>query len=96
MPEEELIPMIEMKHQDEQFIEWNQHQFKVRPAFAMKFNKCHAQTLRTVGVWLAEPTFTHGQLYVAASSVADPQSLHLAVNKRVRRKTRNVVYKEIL
>ena len=46
--------------------------------------------------WLAEPTFTHGLLYVAASRIGDPQHLHLAANDSVSRKTRNVVYKEIL
>ena len=43
-----------------------------------------------------EPTFTNGQLYVAASRVEDPQHLNFAVIKSVGRKTRNVVYEEIL
>ena len=47
-------------------------------------------------VWLEEPTFTHGQLYVAVSRVADNQHLHLAVSYSISRKTMNVVYKEIL
>ena len=47
-------------------------------------------------VWLEEPTFTHRQLYVAASRIAIPQHLHFAVNNSVSRKTRNVVYEEIL
>ena len=45
------------------------------------------------GVWQEEPTFTHGQLYVAASRVGDAKHPHLAVNNSVSRKTRNVVYK---
>ena len=53
------------------------------------------QTLKiyTLGVWLDEPTFTHGQLYVAAS---DPQNIHFAVNNGVSRKTMNVACKKIL
>ena len=47
-------------------------------------------------VWLDKPTFTHGQLNVMASSVGDPQHLQLAANKNDSRKTRNIVYKEIL
>ena len=49
-----------------------------------------------VEVWLEESIFTHGQFYVAVSWIADPQHLHLAVSKSVRRKTRNVVYRQIL
>ena len=94
--EEVLIPRIESKRQNEQFIGWNQRQFPVRPAFAMTINKIHGQTHKKVGVWLEEPTFTHGQLYVAASIVADPQHLLFAVSNGVSRKTRNVVYNEIL
>ena len=51
---------------------------------------------KNVGIWLEESTFTHGQLYVAAARVGDSQRLHFAVDKSVRRKTRNVVFKEIL
>ena len=43
-----------------------------------------------------KPTFTLGQLYVAAARVGDPQNLHFAVNNSISRKTRDVVYKEIL
>ena len=62
----------------------------------MTIKKIQSQMLKNVGVWLEEPTFTHGQLYVAASKVEDPQHLHFAVIKSVSRKTMNVVYKEII
>ena len=93
---EVLIPRVELKHQDEQFIPWNRRQFPVRPAFAMTINKSQGQTLKQVGVWLEEPVFTHGQLYVAASRVGNPQHLLFAVKKSDAGKTRNVAYKEIL
>ena len=51
---------------------------------------------KQVGFWLEEPTFTNGQLYIAASKVGDPQHLHFEVSMSVRRKTRNDVYKEVL
>ena len=51
---------------------------------------------KKMGVWLEEPTSIHGQLYVAASLIADPQHLHFAVTNSVSRKTRNVVYEGIL
>ena len=51
---------------------------------------------KNVGVWLLEPAFTHGQLYVAASMVEDPQHNKFAMNKTANRKTRSVVYNVIL
>ena len=62
----------------------------------MTMNRSHDQTLRKMGVRLEEPTFTHGQLFVAASRVGDPQHLYFAVNKIVSRKTENVGHREIL
>ena len=94
--EEVLIPRINIMHRDELFIDWNRRQFPVRPAFAMTINKSQGQTFKTVGVWLEEAVFTHGQLYVAASRVGNPHHLHFAVNKSAEGKTRNVVYKEVL
>ena len=46
------------------------------------------QALECAGVWLADPCFTHGQLYVAASRVDHPS--------RVDGITRNVGYREVL
>ena len=44
--DELFIPRIEIKHQDEQSIEWNRRQFPIRPAFAMTMNESQSQTLR--------------------------------------------------
>ena len=65
-------------------------------AFSMSINKGQCQALKKVGVWLEQPTFTHGQLYVAVSRLGDPHHLHFAVSKSVSIKTMNVAYKEIL
>ena len=64
----------------------------VRSAFAMTSNKSQGQTLEKVGVWLEETTFTLGH----PSRAVEPQNFHIAVIKGVSRKTRNVVYIEIL
>jgi hypothetical protein len=40
-------------------------QFPVCLSFTMTINKAQGQTLPTVGVYLLEPVFSHGQLYVA-------------------------------
>ncbi|XP_078430033.1 uncharacterized protein LOC144702044 [Wolffia australiana] len=39
--------------------------YPVRLAFAMTIKKSQGQTLNTVGLYLPNPLFTHGQLYVA-------------------------------
>ena len=51
---------------------------------------------KNVGVCLEQPTLTHGLLDGAASMVVGPQHLYFTVNKSVKRKTRNVSYKEII
>ena len=44
-----------------------------------QINKAQGQTLKRVGVYLPEPVFTHGQLYVALSRVGDPAHLSIFV-----------------
>jgi hypothetical protein len=44
-------------------------QFPVRLCFAMTINKSQGQSVRTVGVDLHSPVFTHGQLNVAFTRV---------------------------
>ncbi len=69
-------------------------QFPVQLAFAMTINKAQGQTMGTVDIYLPEPVFMHGQLYVAlfrATSVGNV-SMH-CLNKE---STTNVVYTELL
>ena len=71
----------------------------MRVAFAMTINKAQGQTLQRVGVYLPEPCFTHGQLYVAASRVGLPSHLRFAVPRDEETgafRTRNVVFREAL
>ena len=44
------------------------HQFPVQLAWAITINKCQGQTLsERLGIYLPNPIFSHGQLYVALS-----------------------------
>jgi ATP-dependent exoDNAse (exonuclease V) alpha subunit len=80
-------------------------QFPLRPAFAMTINKAQGQTLQTVGVYLPNSVFCHGQLYVAFSQCGSRQSVQVLVRGGSRAAlngalagvyTSNVVYREVL
>ena len=70
-------------------------QFPIRSAFAMTINKAQGVTLKKVEIFLNEPMFSHGQLYVALSRVASLNDIIVATNSIIEGLTRNVVYKEI-
>ena len=50
-------------------------QFPVRLALTMTVNKAQGQSLRVVRLNLANPCFSHGQLYVVCSRVGTPKTL---------------------
>ena len=77
-------------------------QFPVRPAFAMTINKAQGQTMSSVGIYLPNPVFTHGQLYVACSRVTSYKGLKFLIARREGAQsaqadcTKNIVYPEVL
>jgi ATP-dependent DNA helicase PIF1 len=48
-------------------------------SFAMTINKAEGQTVANVGVYLSEPVFSHGQLYVAMSRDVSRQTIKILI-----------------
>jgi len=69
-------------------------QFPLQLAFAMIINKAQGQTMKIVGIFLPEPVFTHGQLYVALSRATRVNDVFVFCSNG--RTTINVVYTELL
>ena len=76
-------------------------QYPLQVAFAMTIDKSEGQTIDHVGVYLPNPVFSHGQLYVALSRCPTFENLHVFIDHEPltgpygRRCTRNIVYKEV-
>ncbi|CEG65884.1 hypothetical protein RMATCC62417_02571 [Rhizopus microsporus] len=64
----ELIPQFRLStREDELPFILTRKQFPVRLCFAMTTSKSQGQSLKYVGADLRQPSFMHGQLYVALS-----------------------------
>lgn len=66
----------------------------------MTINKAQGQTLDFVGLYLKEPVFSHGQLYVALSRAKGIEDVKVVIDYGLKsmqmHKTKNIVYQEIL
>jgi hypothetical protein len=71
-------------------------QFPVMLSFAMTIHKAQGQSFDKVGVYLPEPVFTHGQLYVALSRVRNGSNLKVYLPLNSNGKTKNVVFRELI
>ena len=76
-------------------------QFLIHLSFALTINKAQGQTIPTVGIYLPDHVFSHGQLYVALSRGVSQSTTKLLVQKgRILEEegvhTRNIVYKDVL
>ncbi len=96
-----FIPRIRMAPSDTDLpFQLIRRQFPIRLAFAMTINKAQGQTIPYMGLYLPNPIFAHGQLYVALSRVQSKNYIkilvkdHGHINGEVY--TKNIVYREIL
>ncbi|GKB81529.1 DNA helicase [Tanacetum coccineum] len=74
-------------------------QFPVKVCYAMTINKAQGQSLNKIGVYLSEPVFRHGQLYVALSRATTPDGLKVIIKPHPEKPptaTKNIVYKDFL
>ncbi|PWZ05548.1 ATP-dependent DNA helicase PIF1 [Zea mays] len=92
-----FLPRIPLCPSDEEMFpfQFKRKKFPVRLSFAMTVNKAQGQTIPNVGVYLPEPVFSHGQLYVALSRATARSNIKILVIPAVdwRKKSRKGVKK---
>ncbi|UYV68620.1 hypothetical protein LAZ67_6000238 [Cordylochernes scorpioides] len=81
-------------------------QFPIKISFAMTINKSQGQTFNKVGLYLPNPVFAHGQLYVALSRITKKENIKILIQEKKNQGhliegnsaifTQNIVYREIL
>jgi hypothetical protein len=78
-----FLPRIPLCPSDDDMFpfRFKRKQFPVRLSFAMTINKSQGQTIPNVGVYLPEPVFSHGQLYVALSRATAAANIKVLTGK---------------
>ncbi|XP_024963081.1 ATP-dependent DNA helicase PIF6-like [Cynara cardunculus var. scolymus] len=94
-----FIPRMSLTLTDKRIpFKFRMRQFPVVVCFVMTINKSQGQSLSKVRLFLRQPVFTHGQLYVALPRVKSKQDMKVLIiddNRIIGNGTKNVVYKEV-
>ena len=82
-----FLPRIPLCPSDDEMFpfQFKRKQFPIRLSFAMTVNKAQGQTIPNVGIYLQEPVFSHGQLYVALSRATTRSTLGSWLCRLLRR-----------
>uniref|UniRef100_A0A8I6XFF0 ATP-dependent DNA helicase n=2 Tax=Hordeum vulgare subsp. vulgare TaxID=112509 RepID=A0A8I6XFF0_HORVV len=78
-----FLPRIPLCPSDDDIFpfKFKRKQFPIRLTFAMTINKAQGQTIPIVGVYLPDPIFSHGHIYVALSRATTKRDIKiLAIN----------------
>ncbi|XP_075515340.1 ATP-dependent DNA helicase PIF1-like [Primulina tabacum] len=93
-----FIPRITLQspHDDFSSIPFKRKQFPVRLCYTMTINKAQRQTLDFVGIYLKEPVFSHGQLYVALSRAKNMDQVKVSFYLSYLFINKSIAYKKLL
>ena len=97
-----FIPRIPMSPSEDLTLpfKFKRKQFPIRLSFAMTINKAQGQTIPNVGIYLPDPVFSHGQLYVALSRGVSRESMWVLAKRNMNidptgKSTKNIVYRDV-
>lgn len=88
-----FIPRLKIILSEGDNIPFERVQFPVQSAFSMTIHKSQGQTLDRILIYLDEPVFQHGQLYVALSRAKRRENVKVFVNRG--KCTKNIVNKNV-